>query len=73
MSAPPITGAGRRRIFVAADWRTPIGAGRQTVAIALVAVAYAFVWIVLMAYVWSVGRRLQKVEREVAHLERGGG
>src|SRR5215218_214738 len=40
MSARPITGAGGRRAFVAAEWRTPRGAARYAVAIALVAVAY---------------------------------
>jgi signal transduction histidine kinase len=40
MGAPPITGAGRRRTFVAADWRTPNGAAQYAVAIALVALAY---------------------------------
>ncbi|HEX5618234.1 MAG TPA: MASE1 domain-containing protein, partial [Solirubrobacteraceae bacterium] len=40
MSTAPITGAGRRRSFVAADWRTPKGAARYAVAIALVALAY---------------------------------
>ncbi len=32
--------------------------------------AYVFVWLLLMAYVWSIARRLGKVEREVHALER---
>jgi signal transduction histidine kinase len=40
MSAPPITGVVRRHTFVATDWRTPMGAARQAVAIGLVALAY---------------------------------
>jgi CcmD family protein len=27
------------------------------------------VWVALLAYVWSIGRRLQKVEGELAELE----
>jgi CcmD family protein len=30
--------------------------------------AYAFVWLVLLVYVWSVWRRLTRVEREVRDL-----
>ena len=44
--------------------------GEQIPAIRLVASAYGFVWVVLAGYVWSVGSRLQKVEREIADLER---
>jgi CcmD family protein len=36
----------------------------------LVAIAYATVWIVLLGYVWSVSRRLQTVESELASLRR---
>jgi CcmD family protein len=36
----------------------------------LVAAAYAFVWVVLLAYVWSISRRLQKVEQELSTLDR---
>ena len=34
----------------------------------LVMAAYAFVWAVLLVYVWSVWRRLLKVEHEVKDL-----
>ena len=35
-----------------------------------VIVGYSFVWLGTMAYVWSVWRRLQKVESEMQTLER---
>ena len=44
----------------------------QIPAFRLVAIAYGIVWIVLIGYVWSVSYRLQKVERELATLERKG-
>lgn len=34
----------------------------------LVMVAYAFVWAVLLVYVWTVWRRLLKVEKEIHAL-----
>ncbi len=37
----------------------------------IVIAAYAFVWVALIGYVWSVWRRLQKVEDDIARLERG--
>ena len=52
--------------FVAVDEVPP---GEQIPALNLVAAAYGFVWIALFAYVWSVGRRLQKVEGELSELE----
>jgi CcmD family protein len=42
----------------------------QIPAFTLVAVAYAAVWIILLAYVWSVSRRLQSVENELTTLTR---
>jgi CcmD family protein len=42
----------------------------QIPAFTLVATAYAFVWVALIGYVWSVARRLQKVETELATLSR---
>lgn len=41
----------------------------QIPAITLVAAAYGFVWVAVLAYVWSLGRRLQAAEREIARLE----
>lgn len=36
----------------------------------LVMGAYGFVWIALLAYLWSVRRRLDGVERELANVAR---
>lgn len=44
----------------------------QIPAINLVAAAYAFVWLALIAYVWSLGRRLAKTEDDLARLEHKG-
>ena len=41
----------------------------QLPAAPLLVTAYAFVWVVLFAYVVSVGRRLSRVQREVDRLE----
>jgi CcmD family protein len=41
----------------------------QIPAINLVAAAYGFVWVALLGYVWSLGRRLQRVESELSELE----
>ncbi len=40
----------------------------QIPAVPLVAAAYAFVWVVLIAYVWSISRRMGKVQQELADL-----
>lgn len=42
----------------------------QIPAFTLVASAYALVWVVLIGYVWSVSRRLQTVETEIATVSR---
>jgi CcmD family protein len=52
--------------FVAVDETAP---GEQIPALPLIASAYGFIWVVLLGYVWSIGRRLQKVEGELAELE----
>ena len=49
-----------------------IPAEEQIPAINLVAAAYAYVWLALIAYVWSLGRRLAKTEDDLARLERKG-
>jgi CcmD family protein len=36
----------------------------------LVAIAYAFVWVALFAYLWSIWRRLSTVERELQSVAR---
>jgi CcmD family protein len=59
---PPRPPAG----FVAIDEVPP---GEQIPAINLVAAAYGFVWLALMAYVWTLGRRIRQVETELAELE----
>jgi CcmD family protein len=46
----------------------PQSQAEQLPAQALVMVAYAFVWAVLLVYVWSVWRRLLKVEKEIHTL-----
>jgi CcmD family protein len=35
-----------------------------------VVIAYGFIWVVLLGYVWSIWRRLGKVETEMRTLER---
>jgi CcmD family protein len=52
--------------FVAVDESQP---GEQIPALPLIAGAYGFIWVALLGYVWSVGRRLQKVESELVELE----
>lgn len=52
--------------FVPVDESQP---GEQIPALPLIASAYGFIWVALLGYVWSVGRRLQKVEGELAELE----
>ena len=52
--------------FVSVDETLP---GEQIPALPLIAGAYGFIWVVLLGYVWSIGRRLQKVEGELADLE----
>ena len=44
----------------------------QIPAIRLVATAYGFIWVVLLGYVWTVGKRLRTVEAELDHLQRRG-
>lgn len=52
--------------FVPVDESQP---GEQIPAMPLIGGAYGFIWIVTLGYVWSIGRRLQKVEGELAELE----
>jgi len=46
--------------------------GEQIPAFTMVGAAYGFVWVALLGYVWSIARRLQKVEAELADLESRG-
>ena len=35
----------------------------------LIGTAYGFIWVGVFGYVWSVARRLRKVEAEISELE----
>lgn len=48
---------------------TGVPPSEQLPAAPLVMGAYAFVWIVLVAYLWSVSRRLAKVQEELDRLD----
>jgi CcmD family protein len=43
--------------------------GEQIPAMPLMGIAYGFIWVGVFGYVWSVARRLQKVEAELSALE----
>ncbi len=43
--------------------------GEQIPAMPLLGAAYGFIWVGVFGYVWSLSRRLQKVETELAELE----
>jgi hypothetical protein len=49
---------------------TPGTATEQLPAAPLLAAAYAFAWLAAMVYLWSVWRRLNKVEADMQVLER---
>jgi CcmD family protein len=53
--------------FVPADSLPP---GDQLPAAPLLVAAYAFVWIAALFYVWTIWKRLNKVESEMRALER---
>ena len=44
--------------------------GEQIPAMPLIGAAYGFIWVAVFGYVWSLGRRLQKVDAEITELER---
>jgi CcmD family protein len=51
----------------------PVGSlpqAEQLPAAPLVIGAYAFVWVALLVYVWSLWKRMTKLERELADLQR---
>jgi len=52
--------------FVPVDESQP---GEQIPAMPLIGAAYGFIWIGVFGYVWSLGRRLQRVESEITELE----
>ena len=47
---------------------TEIPASEQLPAARLLIAAYTFVWIAVVAYVWTIWQRLGKVERELGEL-----
>ncbi len=47
---------------------TEVPASEQLPAARLLIAAYAFVWVAMLAYVWSIWRRLGRVERDIARL-----
>jgi len=48
---------------------TPLSAAEQLPAAPLLITAYAFVWVAVLVYVWSIWRRLGKVEHEMHALQ----
>lgn len=55
--------------FVQVDEVPP---GEQLPAAPLVVGAYAFFLVLMVAYIWSISRRLNKVEKEMVALQRSG-
>jgi CcmD family protein len=53
--------------FVPVDESAP---GEQIPAMPLIGAAYGFIWVAVFGYVWSLGRKLQKVDAEISELER---
>jgi hypothetical protein len=49
---------------------TPGTATEQLPAAPLVIAAYAFIWIAMMFYLWTIWRRLNRVEVDMRALER---
>ena len=47
---------------------TEIPASEQLPSAPLVIAAYAFVWLVFMFYVWTMWKKLGKVDHELTHL-----
>ena len=57
------------------DGFVPLGSlptQEQLPAAPLLITAYAFVWVLLMAYLWSIAKRLGKVEGDIQSLQRRG-
>lgn len=49
---------------------TAVPAQEQLPAAPMLIAAYAFVWVMLLVYLWSIWRRLSAVERELADVAR---
>lgn len=47
---------------------TEVPAGEQLPAARLLIAAYAFVWLAVLFYVWTIWQRLAKVQREMGEL-----
>ena len=69
LAMQPPTGAAQEG-FVPLDKLPP---QEQLPAAPLLVTAYAFVWVLLMVYLWSIARRLIKVESEIQTLQRRSG
>lgn len=42
----------------------------QIPAMPLIGAAYGFIWVAVFGYVWSLGRKLERVDAEISELER---
>jgi CcmD family protein len=67
MAAMQPPGGAAQDGFVPLDSLPP---SEQLPAAPLLITAYAFVWVLLMAYLWSIARRIRKVESEMETLQR---
>lgn len=65
-SQPP-PAAGGQSEFVPV---TSLPSTEQVPAAPLMIGAYAVVWVALLVYVWSIWRRMKKIERELADLQK---
>ena len=65
---PPKPPAAAQDEFVPVD--APINPSDTMPAPMLVGTAYAFIWIVLFGYLWSIRSRLAAVEKEMAAIDR---
>lgn len=72
LTAAPLAAAQPQGEFVPVNPQTAQGIERLPAA-PLVMGAYAFVWVALLLYVWSIWRRLDRVEREMQGLARRSG
>jgi CcmD family protein len=66
LAAQPATGAAQDG-FVPLDSLPP---QEQLPAAPLLITAYAFVWVLLMVYLWSIAKRMRRVESEMEALQR---
>lgn len=64
---PPLSSTAAQEGFVPVS---SIPQTEQLPAAPLLIAAYAFVWVALIVYVWLLWRRLTRVERELADLNR---